>query len=227
MSHQRASTSRLLSPPNLTVEGDPGDPLRVALLPASFDPMTVAHAALAEAATYTNDLVVLVYSTATLTKEGPSRTEPPLLNDDARLASVRAWCGTHPGTAPALCSHGLLVDQARAARDRFPDARLRIYCGSDKLLQLFDERWYEDRDTALDELFSLAEVVYAQRAGDRSAVAALLADSSTRRWTRHCRRVPMDPAIASVSSREVRRRVRSGESWQDLVPVEVAPSLTP
>jgi nicotinamide-nucleotide adenylyltransferase len=196
----------------------------MALLASSFDPMTVAHAALAESASYTNDLVLLVTSTATLPKEGA--VQAPLLDDDARLESLRPWCASHPFARPAVCSHGLLVDQARAARARFPEAGLTVYVGSDKLVQLFDPRWYQDRDAALEELFGLVSVVYAQRAGDRSSLAATLADPANRPWAGRCRKVPLHPALAAVSSREVRRRIRSGEPWRELVPVEVASSLT-
>lgn len=186
--------------------------------------MTVAHAAIAEAARYTNDLVLLLFaSSASLPKEGDAGA--PLLSESDRMDAVRAWCATHPGALPALCPLGLLVEQARAARSRFPDAQLHLYCGSDKLLQLLDPKWYEDRDAALDELFGLATVTYAVRTGDRSAVAAALADPANRRWRARCRKLPIDPALASVSSRAVRARIRSGQEWRSLVPVEVASAL--
>src|SRR5207302_5234941 len=59
-------------------------PASVALLPGSFDPVTVAHAAMARAAEERAELVVLVYSARTLPKEG--RPGPPLLREPERLA---------------------------------------------------------------------------------------------------------------------------------------------
>lgn len=186
--------------------------------------MTIAHAAIAEAAGFTDDLVVLVTSGSTLPKEG--QVEDALFSPEQRARAVRAWCEIRDGFVHAICSHGLLADQVRAARVAFPHAALSVFCGSDKLLQLFDPKWYEDRDQVLGALFGEATVTYAMRAGDRSAVAAALADPANRRWRARCRKLPSDPSLASVSSREVRRRVRSGAAWRDFVPPEVAASLT-
>ena len=49
-------------------------------------------------------------------------------------------------------------------------AALSVIVGSDKLLQLFDPRWYENRDAVIATLLDRAHVRYGLRAGDEEAV---------------------------------------------------------
>jgi nicotinamide-nucleotide adenylyltransferase len=214
---------RKLDRPSLVVRPEPDwAPGSVALLSGSFDPVTVAHVALAEAASRLVDLVVLVYSVRTLPKEGP--VPPPLLSEEERLEAVERVCAAR-GFALGLCSRGLLADQVVAAAERFPGAALWLVAGSDKVLQLLDPRWYADRDRALEELFSRAGVLYAVRAGDEGRVEEALRRQENERWRGRFRRLDVAPAVAAVSSREVRERVARGEDPRDLVPPEAWPLL--
>jgi nicotinic acid mononucleotide adenylyltransferase len=127
--------------------------------------------------------------------------------------------------AIGLCSHGLLADQAEAAADRFPGARLLVVVGSDKLLQLLDPVWYEDRDATLDAMFERARVLYAVRAQDEGSVDAALRDPVNARWRTRLTRLTVPPGAAAVSSRDVRSRYRRGEDVAALVPEAVRPLL--
>jgi nicotinic acid mononucleotide adenylyltransferase len=188
----------------------------VGVVAGSFDPMTVAHAALAEA--LGTDLTLLVWSPATLPKEeGPGGDPSPgLLQPEDVLASVLAWCEQRPTARVAVCSHGLLADQVEAAAESFPGARLVLGMGSDKLLQLLDPGWYEDRDAVLERLFERAEVAAAPRAGHAMEVIA-------GRWYERIRTVRLPAALAEISSRAVRERFRRGEDVSALVPPEILP----
>jgi nicotinic acid mononucleotide adenylyltransferase len=216
--------ARRPGPPRLEVVDGSLEARSVGLLPGSFDPLTVAHAALAQA--LDTDVVVFLYSPATLPKEGGpgGQPEPPLLTEEDRVASLLAFAGRRPRLAVALCSHGLLADQASAAAGAFPDARLVFGVGSDKVAQVLDPRWYDDRDRALDRLFVRAELAYALRSGDRERVARALAGSF--RWRSRIRPLAVDPSLAAVSSRAVRVVFRRGEDVSSLVPGEVLPFLT-
>jgi nicotinic acid mononucleotide adenylyltransferase len=121
----------------------------------------------------------------------------------------------------ALCSHGLLADQASAAAEAFPNARLVFGVGSDKVVQVLDPRWYDDRDRALDRLFVRAEVAYAMRSGDQERVARALAAAG--RWRARIRFLVVDASLAALSSRAVRVALRRGEDVSSLVPGEVLP----
>jgi nicotinic acid mononucleotide adenylyltransferase len=226
IAHQRHGTDvfsaddleglRAATTPTMLVDPDPGLPRRVALLPGSFDPITVAHAALADAARDWADLVVLVYSVRTVPKD--VEAEPPLLAEPERIQALTRFCAARPGTAVGLCSHGLLVDHVRAAAERFPPAELAVVVGSDKVVQLFDPAWYEDHEAALDELFGRATVLYAIREGEADAVRATLSHPANVRWQVRLQRIDVAPEVAAVSSRMVRSLLRRGDDMSHLLP---------
>lgn len=210
---------RSVARPALVVDGEVGSPARVAILPGSFDPVTVAHEALAVAAAVWVEVVVLLYSVRTIAKEA----EPALLSEPQRIRQLDSFAGEDPRFVVGLASHGLLVDQVGAARERFPTAELRLVIGSDKLLQLLDPSWYEDPDRALGGLFAEAAVMYAVREGEADDVRRAL--RANRRWAD--RLIPLDvhADVAAVSSRSVRARLRRGQDVTDLVPDPVLRSL--
>ncbi|HEX2030159.1 MAG TPA: hypothetical protein VHL78_01990 [Actinomycetota bacterium] len=186
----------------------------VGLVPGSFDPLTAAHVELAEALRRAGaDLVLLTYAVRTLPKE--RRAPPPLLPPERRLLALAAYCEPRSHLAPAVSSHGLYADQAEAAAATFPGAAVVLAMGSEKLRQLLDPRWYEDREAALERLFRAAEVAYAPRHGDPSPV------EEAAWWRSRIRRLDVPPGMAAVSSGEVRERVRRGEPPGADVPPEV------
>jgi nicotinamide-nucleotide adenylyltransferase len=209
--------------PTLLVPAAASDPRAVALLSGSFDPITVGHAALADAAADRADLVLLVYSVRTLPKEGPASS--PLLSDRDRLRALEAFAQSRPRVLPALASHGLLAEQGEAARRRFPAARLFLVMGSDKALQVLDPKWYRDREEVLTRLFDHAVVLYADRSGHEGAVGERLARPENAPWRSSFERLDVPPDVAEVSSREVRERLSWGEDVSALVPPEVRPFL--
>jgi nicotinate-nucleotide adenylyltransferase len=203
----------------------PGSPERVGVVSGSFDPMTLAHAALADALGATADLVLFLYSPGTLPKEpGPGGDPgPPLLDPKDRVASLLAYCRSRPGLGVALCSHGLYADQADAARRAFPAADVVFGVGSDKLVQLIDPQWYQNRQAALDRLFSLARVAYAVRRGDEDRVAEALEEAN--RWRERMEPLALPPELAGLSSRRVRDEIARGGDVGELVPPEVMPFI--
>ena len=104
-----------------------------------------------------------------------------------------------------------------------PGAELFLAMGSDKVLQLLDPKWYEDRERTLDGLFAEARVLYAARAGDQALVAEALAAPQNRRWRDRFERLEVAPEAAAVSSRMVRELIRKGSEVGHLVPPEVRP----
>src|SRR5262245_27148627 len=121
----------------LITDRPPAPPRSVALLSGSFDPVTVAHVGLAEAALATSDVVVFVYSVRTLPKEGRRAEHASLLTEAERLDALARVCARGARFAAAVCSRGLLVDHVEAADAPFPGADVSVVVGSDKLLQLF------------------------------------------------------------------------------------------
>ncbi|MGH2739935.1 MAG: hypothetical protein ACRDH6_05570 [Actinomycetota bacterium] len=198
-------------------------PRRLGILSGSFDPMTIAHAALADALEDDGaDLVLFLYSVRTLPKEGATdRSAPPLLDQEDRVAALLAYCGDRPRRGVAMCSHGLYADQAEAVAAAYPEAELVFGVGSDKVMQLFDARWYDDRNAALERLFSFASLAYATRGGDEERLRATLRGQD--QWHSAMRRLSLPAEVAGVSSRAIRQSLRAGEEISDLVPAAVLP----
>jgi nicotinamide-nucleotide adenylyltransferase len=215
LSERDVGALRSATSPTLLVEPDPGPLGRVALLPGSFDPITVAHGALADSAGEWADAVVLTYSVRTVAKD--AGVEPPLLPERVRIEALREFSAAR-GLIVGICSHGLLVDQVRAAETRFPAAELTLVVGSDKVLQLFDPDWYVDREAALEDLFGGATVRYAIRSGEAEAVRAALADPANARWRDRLKQIDVAGDVAAVSSRLVRALLRDGRDVSHLVP---------
>jgi nicotinic acid mononucleotide adenylyltransferase len=185
--------------------------------------MTMAHAALAEALGPRADLVLFLYSPRTFPKEVGPGGEPgePLLSPEDRVASLLAYCRPRRQLGVGLSSHGLYADHAEAAARAFPGAELVFGVGSDKLVQLADPEWYEDRDAALDRLFSLAWVAYAVRKNQDERLATALAGLG--RWNDRIVELDFPPDLAELSSREVRERLARGGDVTQLVPPEILP----
>jgi len=196
------------------------DPPVVALLSGSFDPLTLGHVALAEAALVHADLVLLVYSVRTLPKE--EAAPGPLLSEEERLAVLEAFCEARPRIERGLCSHGFLAEHVQAASARFPSSHLALVMGSDKVRQLLDPGWYHDREATLSPLFSRAHVVYAVRSGDEGLVEELLRRAENRIWRDRFERLEVPVGMASLSSRLVRELVAAGEDVSAFLPPEAA-----
>jgi nicotinic acid mononucleotide adenylyltransferase len=190
----------------------------VALLPGSYNPVTSAHMLLAERALRDGyDCVVFVLSRTTLGKR------PHGLMPEDRLLTLRAAC-TSPLIVSA-CSHGLYADQAEAAARLFPGVEISVLVGSDKVLQIFDPSWYEDREQALRRLFSEARLVVAPRSDQGDLLRETLAAPQNRAWRDRVEVLRLHPAVGDLSSTRVRGLLRSGADSTGLVPAAVAELL--
>jgi nicotinamide-nucleotide adenylyltransferase len=170
----------------------------------SFNPLTNAHVAIEEAVRAVGGLDCVVWACAAVTVD-KERVERASVAD--RLAQLAAYVHGARGSAVALVNRGLYVEQARALRARMDRrAQLSIIVGFDKAVQIFDPRYYADRDAALRELFALARLLVSPRAGaGADDLAALLAHPENRPFARHVTFVPVSTAHAGDSSTEARR----------------------
>lgn len=198
----------------------PAPPVRsVALLPGSFNPPTAAHVLLADRALAEGfDAVVFVLARTTL---GKARNG--LISED-RLFAMRA--AGRDRILAGVCSHGLYVEQARAAASAFPNAEITFLLGSDKIRQIFERHWYADREASLRELFSLARFIAAPRGNDHDDLSTVLTGIDATRYARQIEVMRLHPAVTDLSSTRVRGLLRSGADPTGLVPAEVAPILS-
>ena len=190
---------------------------RIAILPGSFNPLHQGHAALAAAALATNAAteVWLGLARVTVDKEQIAGT---LLED--RLVALRHFVQDQPRYGVLLFNRGLYVDQALAAHAQWPDLDTLLFLvGYDKIVQIFDPRYYDDRDAALRKLFGLASFLVAPR-DDATAddLAALLGRPENRSFAGRVQSLPLTSTVAALSSTGLR---------QDLGTAAASPGLHP
>lgn len=203
--------------PSIATVKPPSARRNVALLPGSFNPPTAAHMLLAERALQEGfDCVVLLLARNTVGKQ------PSGLIPEDRLLAMRALTGGAFGVGAA--SHGLYADQAEAAQRLYPDAEITFLVGSDKVEQIFDPRWYDDLNGALERLFGSARLVVAPRADQGDLLRNVL--EQNRRFADRVSVLRLHPAVSDLSSTRVRGLLRSGAEPAGLVPPRVAELLT-
>lgn len=175
----------------------------VGLLTGSFNPLTRAHIFLAQAARQAGGLDAMVWGCAVVTvdKERVVRASLP-----DRLAQLGTYTRATSGNALVLLNRGLYVDEATALRTQLdPQADLAIVAGFDKVVQIFDPRYYANRDAALAALFAQARLLVAPRDGSGAPeLAALLARPENRPFARFVTLVDIPPQFARDSSTEAR-----------------------
>ena len=215
--------AREASRPRLELVPDPPAAAALALLPGSFDPITLGHEALAREAAARVGAVALVYSVRTLPKERSAI--PALLSEEERVNVLAAFCANRGRHVLGVASRGLLTEQVLAASERFPDAELWLIMGSDKVMQVLDPAWYRDRDAELDALFRKAGVLYAERAGHEGRVRRVLSRPPNRRWRDRFEPLTLPRDVIAVSSSLVRELVRMGDPAAHLVPPEARPAI--
>jgi nicotinic acid mononucleotide adenylyltransferase len=177
--------------------------LRVGVFAGSFNPLTRAHVALANTARHAAGLDALIWACAAASVD-KERVERAALVD--RLAQMRAFVAGRRREALALLNRGLYVDEARTLRALLaPSAELTLIVGYDKIVQIFDPKYYADRDTALRTLFSLARLLVAPREGEGAdALSALLAQPENHPFAQHVRYLDVPAGYAHDSSTEAR-----------------------
>jgi hypothetical protein len=95
--------------------------------------------------------------------------------------------------------------------------------GFDKLVQILDPRYYEEREAALAALFAKANFLVAPRDAHTEAdIRTLLADPANRRYAARIAPLPIDPALGRVSSTCARAAAAAGRPTAGLVPDVVA-----
>jgi nicotinate-nucleotide adenylyltransferase len=179
-------------------------PQSVGILAGSFNPPTIAHLELAQAASRRLDLIICViprvfphkdYSGATLEQ----RIE---MLDAAELPIPHAIVST---------SQGLFIDIARECRDHYgAQVQLSFICGRDAAERILD--WDYGRAGVVEEMLDQFELLVAPRGGHFSPPAA---------YRHRIHTLQLGKGHEEVSSTEVRERIARGEPWEHLVPENI------
>lgn len=195
-------------PQVLVVPGGPQPHGSVIVFPGSFNPPTTAHIALLKQArgfTRAHESMTLyaAFSKRTVDKEAVER--PLLLDRIVLLDDILHKRLPHAGIL--LFNRGLYVEQAEAIHRSFPRVRRILFLlGFDKIVQILDPHYYQDRNAALTELFNRAELLVAPRGNaGKKELTELLQQAQNRRFARFIHPLPFNAAYRNVSSTSVRQ----------------------
>jgi nicotinamide-nucleotide adenylyltransferase len=216
-------------PQAFIVPGSPQPRGTIIVFPGSFNPPTIAHLALLKQArefalhhtlpeTNTSK-TVQVYAAMSRHIVDKEHVERPLVLD--RIMLLQMILQRHlPGAGIMLFNRGLYVEQAEAVRTSFPEVeRLFFLIGFDKIVQILDPRYYDNRDAALNELFKLAELLVAPRGGaDADDLTDLLRQAQNQPFAQYIHALPFDPAYRDISSTRIRQQA---DEYSHDVPEEV------
>ncbi len=195
-------------PQALVVPGAPMPEGKIIVFPGSFNPPTLAHLALLKQAWQFARVrgpmhIYAALSTHITDKEGVQR--PTLLDRINLLETVLRNHVRHTGIM--LFNRGLYVEQAEAVHSTFSQVtKLYFLIGFDKIVQIFDPRYYKDRDVALKELFDMAEFLVAPRGEAGAEVLGMLLDRpENRQYAEHVHTLPLNAAYRDISSTRIRQ----------------------
>jgi nicotinate-nucleotide adenylyltransferase len=180
-----------------------GRPSRLAVFPGSFNPVTVAHLALAHAALQHVDEVVFV-----LPRVFPHKDYQGASFDDRAELLMSATADT-PAFSVAASDGGLFLEIARECRDAYDDGvRLSFLCGRDAAERIVG--WDYGRPGAVAEMLREFDLLVAGRNGSYEPPENHLGAVRT-----------IEVGCDDVSSTEVRERIARGEAWEHLVPAPI------
>ncbi|SPE37395.1 Cytidylyltransferase [Candidatus Sulfopaludibacter sp. SbA6] len=179
-----------------------GAPSRLGILPGTFNPITIAHLALARAAAHSVDEVVWVLPRALPHKEYTGATFAE------RVDMLRAALGGEPRCSIAASGGGLFVEIAEECRAAYgKDVRLSFLCGRDAAERIAG--WDYGQPGEFAQMLRQFDLLVAARRGEYQPPAELQAS---------IRRLPLVGEFEHVSASDVRARIARGEPWEHLVP---------
>lgn len=197
---------------------------RVGVFAGSFNPLTVAHEGVIQSARVAAglDMVLWAFSLVTVDKERVARASVA-----DRAAQMDAFLGeVAPLDGLIVMDAGLYADQATALASLLsPDSEQWLIVGFDKVVQIFDPRYYDDRDAALAKLFRSSRLLVAGRGGEgQYNLTALLDAEANRQYAQYVRFVPSVEGLAEISSTAARHATSDPAH---LAPHALADSLAP
>ena len=180
-------------------------PYRLGVLPGTFNPVTVAHLALAEAALAVVDEVVFV-----LPRQFPHKKFSGV-GFEQRAELLELALAGEPRFSAAACEGGLFVDIAGECRAAYGgNVRLSFLCGRDAAERIAN--WDYGDAGAFGEMLTAFDFLVAARGGEYCPPKSLSSSFA---------RLELNGAFDHVSATEVRARISNGEPWEHLVPAAV------
>ena len=192
-------------------------PGRIGILCGAFNPPTLAHVELAQCAKdrFQLDHVLFTLSRITIDKE---KVEG--LSQEDRMLLLSLIAGELGWASVAAVNKGLYFEQARAFRSLFGNkARLFFVVGMDKVMQIFDPRYYQDKEKALKGLFTEVHLIAASRGPwDEKELKEFLSRKENQVYENRVYPLSLPEGLKDLTSTDLRTRIAKGESVQDQLP---------
>ncbi len=181
-------------------------PKHLGVFPGTFNPVTVAHLALASAALNVLDEVVFV-----LPREFPHKAYSGATFSQ-RMEVLASAVRELPQCSIAAVEGGLFLEIAAECREAYGGAvRQSFLCGRDAAERIVN--WDYGRPGVLQEMLSQFDFLVAARHGEYTAPSGQTLDCA---GTFH--RLKLRGDYDPVSASEVRARIAQGLPWEHLVP---------
>jgi nicotinic acid mononucleotide adenylyltransferase len=194
------------------------------VFPASFNPPTAAHQALARKAmeVLSCDEILLILDQQAVGKEP---LDAPL---EDRLLMLLVLFGADPQISLGISNRGLFLDKVEAVRTVYAeDTQIYFLVGYDTIVRVLDPQYYEDRDQALSSLFSQVRFLVANRGGcGEQDLRKLFHRKENLPFAKRVMPLMLPPALALISSSAVRQQLAEGKSIKGLVPPELEEFLS-
>jgi len=189
-------------------------PGRLGVLGGAYNPITLAHLAIADAAVAAMHLNEVLFC---LPQEPPHKTIFGA-SLEQRLDMMKLAVRDRPYATVGLCSHGLFLDIERALRHVYaPATEVFFITGRDAAERILT--WeYDDTERALSEMFSAFQFIVCDREG------AFVMPDDPRLIPYHSRihHFAIPDGLDHISSTAIRDRLQHHQPIEDLVPGAVA-----
>ncbi|MBI3471454.1 MAG: nicotinate-nicotinamide nucleotide adenylyltransferase [Candidatus Solibacter usitatus] len=186
-----------------------GKPAKLGILSGAFNPPTLAHLAMAEAALEIADEVLFVLPRVFPHKEYEGA------GLEQRLDWLQAAVTVESRYSIGHSKGGLFIEIAHECRAAYGhDTELYFLCGRDAAERVVD--WDYGPHASFREQLDYFQLLVAPRNGNFEPPAAI---------AHRVHVLPIPEAAQQISSTEVRRRMQAGEPWEHLVPPATVPLL--
>ena len=182
-----------------------GTPRRLAVFPGTFNPVTVAHLALARAALNVAGEVLFVLPRALPHKEFSGATF------DERIELLVTAVQEHDRFSVAASNAGLFVDIAAECRAAYGESvEFSFLCGRDAAERIAN--WDYGDPAAFEAMLREFDLLVAARSGEYAPPENLRGFVSA---------LELPCSLDHVSATEIRERIAASGEWEHLVPATV------
>src|SRR5436190_11416331 len=184
------------------VRGEPGPARSLAILAGAFNPPTIAHLALIDAAQGHVDRTLCV-----IPREFPHKHFHGATLEQ-RLEMLDRISAAGYAFDVAVSDSGLFIDMARECRRAFQhDVDVAFLCGRDAAERIV--AWDYGDERAIERMLNEFRLMVAARGGHYEPPESI---------AHRIEQLRTSLDVDAVSSTEVRRRIAGAETWEELVP---------